>query len=78
MKPIADISLFRRIVCLFGRKNFRVPDRTGNLPQRIGIAARIDVKIAKRGPELPKFEEFAVIFPVGREFGVPIRPPRIA
>jgi hypothetical protein len=70
MKPIAVNSLFRWINFLFGAKKFRVPDRTGNLPQRIGIAERIDVKIAERGPKWPEFEGFPVIFPVSRELEV--------
>src|ERR1700674_4603701 len=30
-------------------KKFRVPNRTGNLPQRIGIAERIDASLAEKG-----------------------------
>src|SRR5258708_40036424 len=52
---------------LFGRKKFRVPNRTGNLPQRIGIAGRIDRTLAQKGPRWPELEKFPVIFPVGRE-----------
>jgi hypothetical protein len=48
-------------------KKFRAPNRTGNLPQRIGIAERIEKSLAGRGPKWPEFEKFPVIFPVGRE-----------
>src|SRR5258708_27164014 len=68
MKPIPVNSLFRWINSLFGRKKFRVLNRTGNLPQRIGIAERIDGSMPKRGPKWPELEKFPVIFPVGREF----------
>jgi hypothetical protein len=48
MKQFPVNSLFRWIDSLFGRKNFPVPNRTGNLPQRIGIAERIDGRIAEK------------------------------
>jgi hypothetical protein len=33
-------------------EKFRVPNRTGNLPQRIGIAERIDASLAERGAKM--------------------------
>ena len=48
-------------------KKVRVSNRTGNLPQRVGIAERIGGSFAERGRKWPELEKIPVIFPVGRE-----------
>jgi hypothetical protein len=68
MKPIAAISLFRWINSLFERKKFRVPNRAGNPPQYFELRSELAEALPKRRRKWPKFEKFAVIFPVGREF----------
>src|ERR1700686_5504717 len=63
MKPIAVNSLFRWINSLFGRKKFRVPNRTGNLPQHIGIAERIDGSLAEKGSKMAGIRKIPCYFP---------------
>ena len=54
---------------LFRRQRFPVPCRAGNLRQRIGVAAQIDARSARKAAKRPEFSKFPVIFPVSREFG---------
>src|SRR6266853_524784 len=69
MKPIAVNSLFRSINSLFGRKQFRVPNRTGNLPQHIGIAERIDGKLAEKGSKMAGIRKIPCYFPCWQGIG---------
>jgi hypothetical protein len=69
MKPIAVNSLFRRINSLFERKKFRVPKRTGNLPQRIGIAGRIDASPAEKGAKMAGTRKVPCYFPCWQGIG---------
>jgi hypothetical protein len=63
MKPIAVNSLFRWIDSLFGARKFRVPNRTGNLPQRVGIAERIDVRVPETGSKAAEILQIPCYFP---------------
>src|SRR6266849_247570 len=69
MKPIAVNSLFRSINSLFGRKNFRVPNRAGKLPQRIGIAGRIDGILAEKGSKMAGIRKIPCYFPCWQGIG---------
>jgi hypothetical protein len=69
MKPIPVNSLFRGIDSLFGAKKLRVPNRTGNLPQRIGIAERIDVKLAEKGARMAENLQIPCYFPCWQGIG---------
>jgi hypothetical protein len=76
MKPIAVNSLFRWIDSLIGQKNFRVPDRTGNLPQRIGIAERIDRSIAETGAKAAGILKIPCYFPCSQGIRTKANGPR--
>src|SRR5712691_9637080 len=50
-------------------KKFRVPNRTGNLPQRIGIAERIDGSIAETGSKMAGTRKIPCYFPCWQGIG---------
>jgi len=69
MKPFTEISLFRWIHSLFGRKNSGFLIEQGICRNALELPRESTQALPKRGPKRPKICKFAVIFPVGRECG---------
>ena len=69
LKPVTVGNyLFSAKSSLFGARNFPARCRTGNRPQRTGIAAQMDARTSKKRRNGRKFGKFPVIFPVLWEF----------
>ena len=69
LEPIAVNSLFRWINSLFGRKNSGFRIEQGNLPQRIGIAERIDRSLDEKGSKMAGIRKIPCYFPCWQGIG---------